>query len=210
MAPRRRSTLATVGELGLAAALAIGIALAIQAFVVKPFEIPSGSMIPTLAVGQRVLVDRIGTHFTAPALGEVLVFHPPAAATGDEQGRGPDALCGVVPVSGQPCPRPTPHRSHQSFIKRVVGRPGDTIAVVGGHVIRNGRRQAERFIQATCPTGSRADFPRSTRVPAGHWFVMGDNRGCSQDSRQWGPVPESWVVGRAFATYWPPKRIGSL
>jgi len=119
-------------------------------------------------------------------------------------------LCGAVPQAGQPCPNPTSRASAQNFIKRVVALPGDTIAVVDDHVIRNGVRQPERFIQARCDGGSAADFPTPIRIPANHWFMMGDNRECSQDSRFWGPVPRSWVVGGAFATYWPPNRIGGL
>ncbi len=191
-------------------AVAVGLAVAVQAFLVKPFQIPSESMVPTLVVGQRVLVNRLGSRFGDPALGEVLVFHPPSAATGGQQGKGPEALCGVVPQAGEPCRRPTSRASRQNFIKRVVGLPGDTIAVVGDHVIRNGRRQPERFIQAKCDGGVAADFPHAIRVPAGHWFVMGDNRECSQDSRYWGPVPKAWVVGGAFATYWPLTRVGLL
>ena len=206
----KKSSLASLLELLSVVAVAIGLAVLIQAFLVKPFQIPSESMVPTLAVGQRVLVNRLSSRFEDPTLGEVLVFHPPATATGDQQGKGPDALCGVVPRAGEPCPAAAPRASSQNFIKRVVGLPGDTIAVVGDHVVRNGRRQAERFIQPKCDGGVEADFPEAIRVPAGHWFMMGDNRECSQDSRYWGPVPKSWVVGGAFVTYWPPRRIGTL
>jgi signal peptidase I len=178
--------------------------------LVKPFQIPSGSMLPTLEVGQRILVNRAGNHFGAPSLGDVVVFHPPAAATRDQQGKGPDALCGVIPRADEPCGVPSSRASRQTFVKRVVGLPGDMIAVVGDHVVRNGERQPERFIQAKCDNGSTADFPKAIRVPAGSWYMMGDNRECSEDSRFWGPVPRAWIVGEAFATYWPPNRVGPL
>jgi signal peptidase I len=207
---RRTSTKASLVELVSVLAVAIGLAILVQAYLVKPFQIPSESMVPTLTIGQRVLVNRVGTHFGPPAVGDVVVFHPPAAATGDQQGMGPDALCGIVPQAGEPCGRPTSQASAQNFVKRVVGGPGDTIAVVGDHVVRNGRRQREPFVQAKCDGGIGADFPTPVRIPRDHWFMMGDNRECSQDSRYWGPVPTSWVVGQAFATYWPPQRVGGV
>ena len=97
-----------------------------------------------------------------------------------------------------------------NFIKRIVGGPGDTIAVRRGRVIRNGKVADEPFISDTCETGAGAacDLPVPIKVPPGHWFMMGDNRGQSDDSRFWGPVPEGWIIGPAFATYWPPDRIG--
>ena len=107
--------------------------------------------------------------FGDPDVGDILVFHPPSGAessSGDQ--------CGEQPKSGAACDQPTPKKASVNFIKRVVGTPGDTIAVRNGRVIRNG------------------------------------NRGESDDSRFWGPVPTSWIIGKAFATYWPVKRIGSL
>ncbi len=167
-------------------------------------------MVPTLVVGQRVLVNRIGERFTSPEVGSVMVFHPPASATGDQDGVGIDAGCGRKVEEGQACDRPVSRRSQENFVKRVVAGPGDKIAVVNGHVVLNGKRQKEPFVQETCETGSSANFPQAITIPAGHWFMMGDNRECSEDSRFWGPVPEKWIIGDAFATYWPPKRIGLL
>jgi signal peptidase I len=91
----------------------------------------------------------------------------------------------------------------------VVGVGGDRIAVRGGHVVRNGRLQSEPFI-APCAGGQGCDLPRAITVPRGYVFCMGDNRGASDDGRFWGPIPVDWVIGEAFATYWPPKRIGTL
>ena len=199
-------------ELVVIVAVALALALGIQAFLIKPYRIPSESMVPTLTVGQRVLVNRIGERFSTPSIGDVLVFHPPVAATLDEPGGagGPDDRCGVKPAEDQPCPMPVSQRSDQNFIKRVVAGPGDTVAIVAEHVVLNGKRQAEPFIHTTCPGGVAANFATPIRVPAGHWFMMGDNRECSEDSRFWGPVPKKWIIGGAFATYWPPKRIGLL
>jgi signal peptidase I len=193
-------------ELVIIVVTALALALGIQKFLVKPYRIPSPSMVPTLAVGERVLVNRVGDRFSDPAVGDIVVFHPPAgAAAGEDQ-------CGA-PHEGegqdQPCGLPTKGKSNENFIKRVVGGPGDTIAIVGGHVVRNGKRAKEPFIR-NCAQGADCDFPKPVKVPAGHYFMMGDNRGESDDSRFWGPVPRAWVVGGAFFTYWPPKRIGTL
>ena len=132
-----------------------------------------------------------------------MVFHPPAGAErSNECGGGP-------PPAGQVCATPTKDRADVNFIKRVVAGPGDRIAVRGGHVILNGKRQPEKFTEP-CGGGEACDLPREIRVPADHYFMMGDNRGSSDDSRFWGPVPRKWIIGEAFATYWPPKRIGLL
>ena len=189
-------------ELVLIVAVALGLALGIQAFLIKPYRIPSPSMVPTLSVGQRVLVNRIGNNFGDPAVGDVTVFHPPVGAESDTQ-------CGVRPAPRQPCPQPTSGKAEVNFIKRIVAGPGDTLAVQDGHVIRNGKRQAEPFIQP-CGSGPECNLTNAITIPKDHYFMMGDNRGASDDSRFWGPVPRDWIIGNAFATYWPPKRIGLL
>jgi signal peptidase I len=193
-----------ITELIVIVATALIIALAVQWLLIKPYRIPSGSMEPTLDVGQRVLVNRLSHRLGSdPSIGDIVTFHPPAGAD------DPQPRCGAQPADGQPCPRPTPQRSHQTFIKRVVGVGGDRLSVRNGHVIRNGRATSEPFINP-CGGGQGCDLPRPVTVPRGYVFVMGDNRGASDDSRFWGPVPDNWVIGEAFATYWPPKRIGTL
>jgi signal peptidase I len=198
---RQKSTTNSLIELVVIIAIAVGLALAIQQWIVKPYRIPSGSMEPTLAIGQRVLVDRIGMHFGDPHVGEITVFNPPQAAQQE--------VCGISRPSGAACSQPEPNRSSTYFIKRIVAGPGDVISIVEGHVIRNGKREADSYTKA-CMTGSECNFPTPIKIPAGHWFMMGDNRGESDDSRFWGPVPTGWIVGGAFATYWPPDRIGIL
>ncbi len=192
-------------ELVLIVAVALGLALGIQAFLVKPYRIPSESMVPTLQKGQRVLVNRIGERFGHPEVGDVVVFHPPVGA----EGTNGAPKCGTEPPEGEVCNVHSAQKDKTNFIKRVVAGPGDRIAIQNGHVILNGKRQSEPFAEP-CGTGPDCNFPDEVTVPAGEYFMMGDNRGASDDSRFWGPVPEDWVIGQAFATYWPPKRIGLL
>lgn len=205
--PDAKSAGSSLLELVVIVAVALGMALAIQAFLIKPYRIPSESMVPTLTVGQRVLVNRIGSRFGDPKVGDILVFHPPAgaeSASGDQ--------CGEQPKQGAACDSPTSERADVNFIKRLVGGPGDTIAVRNGRVIRNGKPTKEPFISDTCvdDAGAGCNFRNPITIPPGHYFMMGDNRGESDDSRFWGPIPKSWIIGEAFATYWPPKRVGLL
>jgi len=195
-------------ELVVVVAVALGIALVVQALVVKPYRIPSGSMEPTLAVGERVIVNRIGNRFASPGIGAIVVFHPPRGADVDACGNpGQGPFYGGA-QSRRPCARPTSERSDQNFIKRIVGLPGDRIEVRDGHVVRNGVRQKEPFVR---PCGGGPDCNLDEiRVPRDHFFMMGDNRGASDDSRYWGPVRREWIIGDAFVSYWPPKRVGLL
>jgi signal peptidase I len=189
-------------------AVAVGLAVLIQAFVVKPYRIPSGSMLPTLHINQRVLVDRIGNTFSGPQLGNIYVFHPPrdyaqgcADPNQGQNGTGQD--------QAQPCGVAQSRPSTETFIKRVVGLPGDRISIRNGDVIRNGIREKAPYIAACGDVGS-CNFPGTITVPRNDYYMMGDNRGESDDSRFWGPVRKSWLIGRAFFTYWPPDRIGTL
>lgn len=194
-------------ELVTIVGLAIGLFLLIQGFLVKPFRIPSESMVPTLAVGQRVLVDRVTFRFGDPERGDVVVFKPPSGAEDDESG---EARCGAPRVEESACSRPTPTKSKTNFIKRVVGLPGEHLKVIKNRVYINGRRQDEPFIAKGTPCDDLCNLPREITIPRGEYFMMGDNRGASLDSRAWGPVPKKWLIGQAFASYWPPKRIGTL
>lgn len=186
-----------VFELVLTLAVAIGLVLAVQAWAVKPYKIPSASMEPTLTEGQRVLVDRL---FDSPHVGQIVVFHPPAGAPAEQ--------CGRAHPQSSACDWPGSIQSSQTYIKRVVAGPGDVISIRDGHVIRNGKREADGYIRPCGSDQAGCTYPRPIRIPRGMWFVMGDNRGISDDSRYWGPVPTKWIIGDAFFTYWPPDRVG--
>jgi signal peptidase I len=198
-------------ELVALVAGALFFALAIQAYAVKPYVIPSNSMLPTLKPGQRVLVDRFShTLGGNPELGDITVFTPPSGAESDTgggqcgaAGEGPSYDYGAG--STHSCSRPTAARADKTYIKRLVGLPGDRIAVRDGHVIRNGREASEPFANSCSDPVCNLD---PIVIGAGEYFFMGDNRDNSNDSRFWGPVPRAWIVGKAVATYWPPKSIG--
>ena len=206
MGKKQKSPGSSLVELVVIVAVALGLALGIQAFLVKPYRIPSESMVPTLEIDQRVLVNRLGNNFSDPELGDIMVFHPPEGATG-----GGEAQCGDPRAETEEtlCPKPTSNKADVNFIKRVVGLPGDEIRVQSGHVIRNGKQLDEPYASLDL-CQNNCTFRGSIKVLPDHYFMMGDNRGASDDSRFWGPVPRDWFIGGAFATYWPPSKIGLL
>jgi signal peptidase I len=169
---------------------AIAIVLAIKAWVVNPYRIPSSSMEPTLHCARpgtgcvsrfsdRVLANRFIYHFKDPARGDVVVFDTPAKA-------GPQ--CGA----------------EGTFVKRIIGLPGETWSMQNGFVHINGRRLQEPYIKPG--RRDRESYPPQ-KIPANAYFVMGDNRAQSCDSRRWGALPEGNLIGKVFAVYWPPNRI---
>jgi signal peptidase I len=165
-------------------------------------------MEPTLDIGQRVLANRFIYHLEDPSIGDIVVFHPPAGADNTE--------CGVLLKGQQPsevgesCPKPTAHQSTQNFIKRIVAGPGDTLSIKDGHPVVNGVEKSDEPYIRPCGNATACNLPKTITIPADHYFLMGDNRGASDDSRFWGPVPREWLIGKAFVTYWPPDRIGFL
>lgn len=174
--------------------MAIGLALVIQAFLVKPYRIPSPSMVDTLLIKDRVLVNRLVYHLRDVERGDIIVFHYPL-------------------------------NRDFVFIKRVVGLPGDRLQAKDGRLYVNGVAQAEPYVHRTNGTVDRTEpagpLPGTTMahpwslaqeytVPKGSYFMMGDNRADSDDSRVWGPVPESDLIGSAFFIYWPLSRLGPL
>lgn len=184
---KKASTGRTILEYVVLAVVAIAVALLIQAFLVKPYRIPSESMEDTLLIGDRVLVDRVSWRFSEPQRGDITVFHSPM----------------VGPV----------------LIKRVVGMPGDEISLKDGAVYVNGKLLDEPYVRTvggeTAPTepfdnGLPWSLQQPYTVPPGNYFMMGDNRTDSGDSREFGPVPRGQLVGKAFARYWPPGRIGGV
>ncbi len=178
----------------LIAVVAVAVALLVQAFLVKPYRIPSPSMVNTLRVGDRVLVNRAMYHLRDVKHGDIMVFRYPLD-------------------------------TKIAFIKRVVGLPGDVLQARDGVLWRNGEALDEPYVHETKgqrdptdPAGLIAETTMAEAwslaepytVPPGNYFVMGDNRTNSDDSRVWGPVPEGNIIGSAFFIYWPYGRFGSL
>jgi signal peptidase I len=190
-------------ELVATVALALSLAFAVEALAVKPYRIPSASMEPTLKKGQRILVNRLEKRFGSFGVGDIVVFNPPAGAESYV------TSCGARKASGAACPQAIGRKSSTTFVKRIVAGPGDRLRIVDGHAIRNGKRASEPFT-LRCGTAADCERPTEITIPKGHYFVMGDNRGDSFDSRFWGAIPESWIIGQAFVTYWPPSRLGTL
>lgn len=206
MSASGKSTGRSVGEFIGIIVVAVAVVLGIQAFILKPYKIPSSSMEPTLKIGQHIVVDRIGMRFSSPHVGQIMVFHPPA---NDDSCEDPKQGGIDGGSSAQACDVAQQTRSSATFVKRVVGLPGDRLQIVDGHVIRDGKREPDAYTIA-CQGQSYCDYPKTILVPKGDYYMMGDNRSDSEDSRFWGPVPRSWLIGPAFLTYWPPSRIGFL
>lgn len=170
--------------------LAVGVALAAAVLILHDqvvyYRITSGSMLPTLPIGSRVAVEP----GLQPKVGEMIVFHPPAGAT------PATPVCGS-PGQGagfpQPCGVAAPRSSRATFIKRVVAGPGALVSIIAGRAVVNGVTISQGFTGA-CDAAD-CNFPTPVRVPARHYYVLGDNRGASDDSRFWGPVPAASVVG---------------
>jgi signal peptidase I len=168
---------------------AVAVASQLNRPPVPVYRVVSGSMEPTLAVGRVVHVDTSAYASVPPLVGDIVAFHAPAGAIGAAP------ACGVAYPTGEACPQSTSVESNQIFIKRVVAGPGDTIAVVNGTLVRNGGLQGEPF-PTVCDAAAACNLPAAIKVPAGEWFLVGDDRERSEDSRSWGPIPQAWIVGR--------------
>ncbi|MBA3653499.1 MAG: signal peptidase I [Actinobacteria bacterium] len=183
-------------ELPILIVIAAVIAFVVRTFIAQAFYIPSGSMLPQLQLLDRVVVSKLSYHLHDPRRGDIVVFDnphpaPPAPAKHDSPvgrvARNIGEAVGVV----QP--------STDEFIKRVIGLPGETVEGREGHVYVNGRLLQEPYLKPDVNTSS---FTPVT-IPDGQLWVMGDNRTNSGDSRVFGPIRESTIVGRAIVRVWP-------
>ena len=176
--------------------IAFALALLIKTFLIQAFYIPSESMVPTLLIGDRVLVNKLVYDFGEPQRGDVIVFENPDLVEEDRNVVEVvwDWLVEGLGFSTDPT---------RDFIKRVVGVPGDTVEMKNGKVFVNGQRIAEPYLS----NRGAQDFP-PTQVEPDRVFVMGDNRPNSQDSRSaLGQIPMDKIVGKAFVLLWPPSRV---
>ncbi|NEP90775.1 MAG: signal peptidase I [Okeania sp. SIO2C2] len=163
-------------------AIALSLSLLVRILIAEPRYIPSDSMIPTLEVGDRLVVEKVSYYFHPPVRGDIIVFQPPQQL----QRYG--------------------YAKNQAFIKRVIGLPGDTIKIENGLVYINDQPLTENYI-AEPPEYT---LPISIKVPENQYFVMGDNRNNSNDSHVWGFLPKKNIIGRAIIRFWPYQRLGAL
>ncbi|WGV26573.1 signal peptidase I [Halotia branconii] len=162
-------------------AIALCLSLLIRTFIAEPRYIPSDSMLPTLHTGDRLVVEKVSYRFHPPIAGDIVVFQP----SKELQSRG--------------------YPKDQAFIKRVIGVPGKILKVTQGKVYLNGQPLVEDYIAEP----SNQPFP-PVQVPEDQFFVMGDNRNDSNDSRYWGFLPRKNIIGRAVFRFWPLDRIGFI
>jgi signal peptidase I len=163
-------------------AIAVLVSLLVRTYVFQTFYIPSGSMEPTLLVGDRIVVSKLSVEFGTIHRGDILVFKAPPGVLSD---------CGD---------------SVTDLVKRVIGLPGDDLTSKGNTIYVNGKKLAQ-------PWSHYEPLERhigNVHVPANHYFMMGDNQPASCDSRYWGSVPRSSIIGKAFIRIWPLNRIGFL
>jgi signal peptidase I len=169
--PRHRAIVSFV----VVVLLAVLGAVVLRVFVFESFYIPSDSMVPTLQMGDRIIVNKLSYDLHGVHRGDIIVFHPPPAETATLE----------------------PY-----LVKRVIGLPGETISGRGGNVYINGKLLNEPWL----PGANTSPFP-PVKVPPGDYFVMGDNRDASYDSRSWGPLPGNLIVGRVIVLIWPLSRF---
>ena len=215
---KKRSWLRHLAELPVLVLIAFLIAIVIKTFLVQAFFIPSGSMIPTLHVGDRVLVEKVSYRFGSPGRGDVVVFEKDVFGETPDLPWYDDARNFVRELLGLPT------GIEEDYIKRVVAVGGDTIRYYGQprRLYVNGTEMPQDYVNRgqdqASPTITAQDCKRLQMqtdgggcvVPAGKVFVMGDNRGNSEDSRILGPIDEDKIVGHAFMIIWPPKDFGTL
>ena len=222
------SALRFLKELPVLVVLALGIALLIKAFLVQAFYIPSASMEPTLTQGDRVLVNKLSYRFGEPDRGDVVVFKDPYPNPCDEPDTA-DASCDAniarrtlnwfAEVFGLPT------GATRDFIKRIVALPGETVAIEDGDIyVCDEPRCRPLNPDGTPKDGRKITFPATSdegpqpdddtvaafRVPADQYYVLGDNRANSSDSRTFKAIDADHIIGKAFVLVWPPTRFTGL
>ncbi len=175
------------------------IAVVIKTFLVQPFWIPSESMLPTIEVNDRVMVNKLAYQWGDPMRGDIVVFRDPAEPEIDES--IPEAVIrSVLEAVG------VRTRGRDDLIKRVVGLPGESVAIEDNRVLINGVALDESYLSASSAMPDEGPF----EIGSGEVFVMGDNRQFSFDSRRFGTIPHDDLIGEAFLTIWPVSNFGGF
>jgi signal peptidase I len=199
---RERSVNRELLELPILAAIAIVVAVLIKSFIAQAFFIPSTSMVPQLKVNDRVVVSKLSYRLHPPRRGDIVVFDAPP----QEQTTRTSSRNVVVRIIKDAAEAIGIVQVRTEFIKRVVGLPGETVEGKNGHVYINGRYLDEPYLPPGVLTTDFGPVP----IPHGYLWVMGDNRDNSRDSRVFGPIPRSKVVGRTIWRVWPPGHLSFL
>lgn len=199
-APERSTAVQVAREVGVLVVTAVIIAVIVKTFVAQAFYIPSGSMLPQLQINDRVVVSKVAYRLHDPHRGDIVVFDAPGEKLPDTSALPVRLVRGVVQSIGLAAP------STDEYIKRVIALPGERVEAHAGHILIDGRPLTEPYLRPSVTTG---DFA-AVVVPPHTLWVMGDNRGNSSDSRVFGPVPQSTVVGRAFVRLWPLDHVSFL
>lgn len=199
---QQKRRLPFIVELPLLVLLAFALAVVLKTFLVQAFYIPSASMVPTLEVNDRILVNKVVFDLREPQRGEVIVFHEEGVGPGGVSGTLNDlaAGLGIVPPA------------QRDFVKRIIGLPGETLEVRDGVVYIDGERLRESTVEQGGYLQARSsdDFG-PVEIPRGEYFLMGDNRPNSADSRSsLGTIEREEIVGRAFVVIWPPRHLDTL
>jgi signal peptidase I len=181
---------------------AVTAAVLLRAFVAQAYYIPSPSMVPELDVNDRVVVARLAYDLHPVHRGDIVVFKAPPGV-GSVHHASSDPLVNLFREVGVAL---GVTQDQTVLIKRVIGLPGEVVSAQGGHVYINGQRLVEPYL----PPGTFTSTFGPVRVPKGEVWVMGDNRSDSEDSRYFGPIPESSIIGRAVWRVWPPWRLAFL
>lgn len=186
-------------------AAAVGVAVVVKALVAQAFYIPSPSMEPQLHINDRVVVSKLAYDLHSPRRGDIVVFSAPPGVSGLGKGKagGENPALAALRDVGEAIGLSS---SGTDLIKRVIALPGETVAGRGGHVYVDGRVLVEPYL----PRGTLTSAFPAVTVPRGDVWVMGDNRSRSEDSRYFGPIPESTIVGRAIWRVWPLDRLSFL
>jgi signal peptidase I len=187
--PKRTHKRLVISIVATAIFVLVIVPVLLRVFVVQTFFIPSGSMTPTLQIGDRIMVDKLSYDFGSIHRGDIVVFTAP-----------PTENCGGANVN--------------DLVKRVIGLPGDTIALQGGYVYVNQHKLNEQWLPTSergttdpGPAGTRYDLDHPFVIPQDHYYVLGDNRAQSCDSRYWGSITKSEIIGKVVVRIWPTNRF---